>query len=417
MEKTSVVILPYPLTPAALIGYGILRFLGQISENAHVRFTPMTRNSPPALFNCEKRICDLRIRPDLLASQVCTIVNQSPLLMRAMNFSVSGGKLGQHRKLTSALKQLSIEASNFALSVTQQEIEFILANKIDIWKSDEFVANTIRSLQYSQAPTTTTSLIDEFNHELPVFKEKFGGMKTPSEIVDKFNVTLNRGRILSLPQKKISIAVGGPSGSGKSTFVASLVDEIEKVIQSLQGRFGFSSFHLKIASANLDLGTPTVESISAGLGCDRDFLTGLKQEWTMDLAETGLEKYRPLKVANNITICDFPGKMTDITRFLLSSMDACILLSRDWEVLNKEWAPEARKLGIPILSKVRSRMAKDGLPSMVTTYAPGEMISGRVVELDRILKEEDPFISSLALFLLFDILPTIFGEETKTIKQ
>ena len=136
-----------------------------------------------------------------------------------------------------------------------------------------------------------------------------------------------------------------------------------------------------------------------------------KREWTPRLARRGVEKLLKSRARGNITISDLPGKVTDITRLLAAPADAAILLSRDWELLKQEWVPLMQKLGVPVISKIRSRQVGEGLSSIVTLYQPGERLNGRVVALNRIQKSWDPFIQWLSVFLLFDILPSMFGEE------
>ncbi len=415
MPNTQIVIMPCPLTPAALVGYGILRFLGQISENAHVRLAHST-STPTDIFSCEGRVCDLRVGKGVLNSQVLKLVSTNYALLRAINFATFGDNEFPHEELKLALGKISATNSHYALTLTSNLISEVVSNKVDLWKSERAIETLTKSIAAPRPHTTLCIPPDKLFFSLPVFQKKKAGSKTEDDVTGSFDVTLKEGRIYSLVDKNIRLIIGGPPDSGKSTFCASLVAEMRNCICSIQSRSSFSDLKLNVEQVTLDLSGRTTDAIAEGWAAEDPIrLKRMRQPWTMRLARKGVEKLLESRAQGNITISDLPGKVDEITRLLAAPADACILLSKDWNLLKDEWAPMMNNLGVPVVSKIRSRQVGEGLSSLVTLYQPGQRLNGRVVALNRVQKSWDPFIRWLAIFLLFDILPTMFGEENNNI--
>jgi len=416
--KPTVVIMTLPLTPVALFGYGILRFLGQIDEEAYVRFT-RTSSHHSDLFSCEENVVDLRLREGGLYSQVSKLVELNHSLKRALSFASFGNTSGEnrevHTKLGSVLRKLNTANSREALHLTSQLIKKLADSNSDIWKSTKSLEILVENLEsLVRQPQRSSYPGDKRILSLPVFQKKNGVRGTENDITNFFEVVLEEGRICSLQEKHISLVVGGPSGSGKSTLAVSIMAEMRNCIRTLQSRSSFADLELNVGLFTLDIGTPTTRAIAEGWGNDRERLERLKQPWSMKLAERLQRAFLESRDRCNITVADLPGRVTDITKMLVAPADAAIIISNDWSVMQQEWEPLMKELGVPVISKIRKRNSDEGVSSIVTSWQQGERLSGRVTALNRTQKSWDLFIQWLALFLLFDILPNKFGEEDIT---
>jgi len=246
---------------------------------------------------------------------------------------------------------------------------------------------------------------------LQVFKGK-GGEGAENDLTTTFEVTLDEGRIYSLQDKHIGVVIGGPPQSGKSTLAVSLVTEMNNYIRSLKTRRGFADLDVSVGLCTLDAATPTSKAIAEGWARkDPEKLASMKQPWTQRLARQAQDRFLYAREKCNIVIGDLPGRVTPITELLVSSADASIIISKDWEVVKEEWLPLMHRAGVPLISKVRRRETGDGYESLVTSWRPGERFSGRVASLNRAQVSSDLFLQWLVLFLLFDIFPPMFGEK------
>mgnify|MGYP001594520226 CR=1 FL=1 len=117
MKKiASVAVLPFPLTAAALFGYGILRFLGYISETTHTRFTRVS-SSYTGLFGCQGRIVNLHCNK--LHLEILELLKGDGHLKRILTFAAFGNQLNtksMHSRLVSALFKLNTSANREALA-------------------------------------------------------------------------------------------------------------------------------------------------------------------------------------------------------------------------------------------------------------------------------------------------------------
>src|SRR3989338_4692707 len=406
----AVVVLPAPLTPAALFCYGILRFLGYINEEkTHARFTRVA--GPHAeLFGCEGRIADLRgnLYPGVLG-----LIGSDTILKRMLTFASFGDQI-VHSRLESVLRKLNTENSRLALSEVFCLVVDCVETKSDPWKSAgglEVLVETLGSLA-TQSRQAIVYPPDKRFLSFPVFQEKNSGHRTEDDITGSFGVTLEEGKIFALRGKHLGIAIGGPRGSGKRTLSVSLVAEMDNCLRSLQTRASFADLDVKVGLQTFDMGTPTTRAIQEGWAAtDQEKLLSQKQPWNMGLARQSLKGFLRSRGKYNIVVSDLPGRITDITRIIAASADAGIVVRNDLEFAKTNWFPFMRSVGVPIVAKIRSRQGNEGLSSLVSHWRPGELFSCRVTALNRSNKSWDLFIQWLALFLLFDILPKQFGEE------
>jgi hypothetical protein len=405
----SVAVLPFPLTAAALFGYGILRFLGYINECTHTRFTRVS-NSSTGLFGCSGRIINLNCTQ--LYLKMLEVTQTDKHTKRILTFAVFGDCNESRTKvlylqLVSALQSLS--TTNEARQALEKVFFFINERKIQGWRSVKEIESFVTTMESIKVRSSFAIVYppDKVFLSLPVFK-KDRQTSSDDNVTGSFAVELPEGRIFELCDKHIALAIGGPSGSGKSTIAVSLVEEMRDRIRSLKSRSGFSNLQLSVGLADLDLGTPTTRAIAEGWATDRAKVESLKQPWTMELAERAQTVLLSQRAEFNILICDLPGRVTETTELLAGTADAGILIATDWTEITEVWNPFVSCIGLPVISRIKRREAMEGFSSLVTKWLPGEHLSGRITALNRSQKSWDLFIHWLALFLLFDILPRQF---------
>ncbi len=339
-----------------------------------------------------------------------------------------------HVRMVSALHKLNTDTSRQALGEVFTLIKKLIEGKSDIWEAmgtlEAFVAK-LESLETQ--PRVKTYPVDRVTKTIPVFKKTEQNLPEGATISDdvsatatgyrskteddidaakSFKVRLEEGRICELQGRNITVAIGGPPQSGKSSLAVSIAGAMGDYIESLKSRTCFAGFDLNVAAVDIDFGTPTTSAIMENWGRDRKRVACLKKPWTMELAEEAQAELLRARQRHNIVIADLPGRITDVTKLLASTADAGIIISKDWSILKKEWAPFMASAGLPMLSRIKSRQADEGLSSLVTTWRPGEQLNGRIVGLNRTQKSFDLFIEWMVPFLLFDILPTQFEAGT-----
>ncbi len=407
-KPSSVAVLPFPLTIAALFGYGILRFLGFIDEKTHTRFTRVSSHND-TLFGCEGRIVFLACKEMYMKILSATEVDRR--IKKVLNFTMFGdssptGRI-LHSRLVSALTKLDTNTSRKALHLTHT---FVSEFQNRMWEHSldklEVFVTALESLEIQTSPVVVYPP-DKCILHLPVFQEK-KAITRDVDITGSFRVPLPKGRIFDLQSKHIALAIGGPSGSGKSTLAVSLISEIKICIEELKTSSAFADLELSVCRADLDLGTPTAKAIEENKGWDRAGLRKFKRPWTMELAEEAQRGFLRARAEHNIVIGDLPGRVTNVTELLMGSADAGIIISNDWGAVKTQWEPLMSSLGVSLVSKIRNREGEQGFSSLVRHWDPGRRLTGRVSSLNRFQKCWDPFIHWLALFLLFDILPTQF---------
>ena len=410
-KPSSVAVLPFPLTAAALFGYGILRFLGYISETTHIRFTRVS-SKQISLFDCADRIVYLNC--DKLYLKILDLSNLDRSIKRMLTFAMFGNNPTTstktiHSRMMAALTKLTTDASRRTLHDTHDLILWSWRNEYSTKAIESFV---IGLEKLEGKPLFISYPPDQHILSLPRLKKEGGiSIQTDGDILGSFEVPLPEGRIFDLVNRHICVVIGGPPNSGKSTLAVSLVAEMQNCIRSLKTRASFSGLQLSVGLANLDLGTPTAQAISEQKPAwDKKSLQALKRPWTMELGEEGQGELLRSRAKHNIVIGDLPGTTNLHTRLLAGSADACILISNDWGILKSEWQPFMASMGLPCLSRILGRQLTDGFSSLVTNWRPGESLNGRIVGLNRSHKSWDVFIQWLTLFLLFDILPTQFDQ-------
>lgn len=407
-KPVSVVVLPLPLSLAALFSYGILKSLGYIDESTYARFTGM-RYSGMSLFDYGEKIIYLHDRD--LYSKVLGFIGPNPNLKRMLSFAAFGGNPETrlvYTRLTSVLQKLNVEASRKALGEAFQLAETVG----DVWKTRDGLEGfrvRLEELAVDQSQQVITYPLHEKFVRLPVFhphQEAFGD----DEITDEFEVVVKEGRVFELQEKHIALVVGGPVGSGKTSLAATLEIEMKDYIRSLKTRSEFKDLKVSIGVVDLDLSMPKQEAVREKWATDKERVNGLWQPWTVKLAEEAQKRLLEARAKYTITIGDLPGRVTEITEIIATPADGTILITKNWMALKKEWDPFMNSLGIPVFSKIRSRASWERFPSIVTNWEKGKRLNGRISYVNRIRRSSDRFIEWLGIFLLCDILPTQFKD-------
>ncbi len=408
-----VLLAPIPITPIIAFGYFLYRYLGIIDAETPVRYTrPSGVNRPSSVLEETAGGAIHNFSTGDLVARFYTIIAQQPdeetkqTLRHIFSFSGQKSIGDKKKKMSQWLLELSIALEDPKLVFEEANRLFTacLERKLDPWEVGFF------SPQIITPDVSSVSTGDRRIVTLPVLAKQQPDQK--GEIVSSQDYELLEERVRELRSAHIGLVIGGPAGSGKSTLTVSLAHEMDRILKSLATRRGWSDFSLTTELVNLDPATPTLEAIHEGVGKDRAGLETLKRPWTVDLAFQAQLRFQEAKTRSNLVFADLPGgKVDTITEITASLADVAILVTKDWSKM-AEWRTFVHRMGITLVAEARSRPSSEGFPSVVSKYSPGRLIAGSVVDLDRVNRSWDRFVSWLAEFLLFDILPA-FHEERR----
>lgn len=428
----KIVLVPFPLTPLSAFAYFLFGHCKLIGDDVVVRFNPLAtdKNSKGAqnfrfgietplegailnlgFFGLENELKALLAKHDSKA--------ELGVLKRWLNYCQAGdnqkGKVLQ--KWLTELTIVSLNDPKAILNTAARSFVGWLKGGIDP------NSTTLAFPHIPAAPVSTLSLPPDTKVvTIPIFKEneeseEKGDHKPQTVIATTREVELHEGKAWHLCNMNIGIVVGGPPNSGKSTLTMSLTAEVQNIIKSLKTRGGWEGFNLSADSKDLDLATQTVAAIKSGEGKDSEAHKARKQPWTSKLALEAFDYFRVEKGICNIIFADLPGKYTDITELLSAQADAAIFVTSNWAE-KVTWSGGFGSLGIPIVCEARSHLAEAGLYSVITTYNPKDtIIAGRVVGLERVTHSWDRFVSWLAEFLLFELLPKLVLDRREKLKK
>lgn len=445
-----IVLVPFPLTPIAAFGF-FLRHLGMIPAGIVARYHDSVGRASASIMLGNDVVLNLagpQLVPYLGSLIAKATKAERRLLKRFLTYAAAGDpQRGHPFRRWLAERSLIETGPTPVLEAAACWFSSCLGTDADPWRCENL--RLPRSEARSSAALNTRPP-DMLFLTLPVFKSSAPGER---EIIAAAPVRLAEGRIWDLAGFHLAIAIGGPSGSGKSTLAASLATELSHRIASLKTRPGWDGLPLSVEMVNLDLATPTVDAIANGTGKNRKLLATRKRPWNDALAKEALEALLAAKASTNIVIADLPGGPIDpITEIVAVPADAVILLAHDWAFMAPWQEFAVRRMGLTLISRARSRRtARDfdpslprpkrllasanrclellrqawtgrpdnvqGFASVVTRYREGEIIAGRVMDLDRVDRSWDRFISWLAEFLLFDILPSLVTRRRERLER
>ncbi len=402
----KLVLVPFPLTPLAAYWYWLYRMAGQVTGATIVKYHFRTKSSLSQALTSHDILSLLGENTNERRREFIGFTHeltgdgkQRWVLKRLLNHIVASRNKPDVARLALSL---------CATDSPQALLEAVALPRFDsLYESltDAVTSGIPGDYPRSYPPTESEPLPSgKLLVTLPVCETQEGLQHRRG--VSWKNIELVEGRACRLVGQHLVLAVGGPSGSGKSTLSASLANELANLVASLGTRTDWASFNLKVSSHNTDSATPTLQEIETR-SIDHEVLLAKKRPWTTDLAWEAMQGLAIARQKNNITIADLPGGSIDeITEITAALADGAIIVTKDWERI-PEWKACFASLGVPVVSQSRSHTSDEGFDSVVTRYTPGEVLAGRVSGLDRLVRSWDSFVSCLAKFLLFDILPTL----------
>lgn len=397
-----IVLVPFPLTALTAFASFCLERLGVIRPETLFRFhaSPQTKRSEISLGDGAVLNLAALDLPSYLKERFREFSREERNLLERLLTYVRFGDTARGRKLTERITRLSLACDDpgEVLRSCFEIFQRFLDEAIDPWQLQSFpAAEQIPPSEEKSYPP------DKRVVSFPIFRSQ---EPSETEVIAVSRCKLAEGKARLLEGTRVGIVVGGPPGSGKSTLAVSLAVKMDNILESLATREAWQDFSLKVEMVSLDLATPTLDAISIGLGKDRRALEEEKRPWLRNLALEALERFIEAKKRANIVIADLPGKIDAITEIVASCADCAILVTGEWALM-KPWQEFIHRMGLVLVSQARSRSSQEGMNSVVTRYHRGRIIAGRVVDLDRVTRSWDPFISWLAEFLLFDILPAL----------
>lgn len=242
--------------------------------------------------------------------------------------------------------------------------------------------------------------------EIPALKSH---SNEPDKIeMARFKFDRSRALLLVKSSPGVTLAVGGSPNSGKSTFSASLFVEMSRLVASCVEDGILEKGALSVGFCDLDLASPT----SCFIARREEIIRGEKRKWTADLVDEAIIHLRKVQSENQIVVADLPGGSPDeITQRLAREATFSVLIDRQPERAGL-WREFLLGADLPIyLIGVHTRFGESDRESGTREYESKEFgdkwnfLRGRVVDLARELKEDDPFIHLAAHVLLFDFLP------------
>jgi hypothetical protein len=257
----------------------------------------------------------------------------------------------------------------------------------------------------------------EYRENVAIPKYERGELIDPT---NKAEFDINTGNVVLLGGEHLVIAIGGSPNVGKSTFAASLAEALKAELARISQIPELGDIYLEVGLVDVDRATPVSSQLAEGRKMEEG---PKKQSWNRALAAEAARELFKISKSANITVADFPGGKPDqITRALVGSVDAAVVLAREnWEEIMPVWTSFFKEGGVPVIGKFRSHKMGDVTSAGHTifedgdlrTYNPGRFISGRVVGLERQLKPHDPLIVNTARLVLADLLPSMIGRRNQ----
>lgn len=241
----------------------------------------------------------------------------------------------------------------------------------------------------------------------PIFKNLVG---EPDQIEYK-QFEFNLGNLALLKQAHLGLVVGGSPNSGKSTLSASLYEAMKDLIHLGIASRVVEASEVNVGICDLDSAAPTIKFITRGR-------IPSKQRGTPWGISSLLQTHRDFSITIgrcNVTIGDLPGgKPDDITELLVHPAQFSIVIDKDYQESMKMWQDYFLGVNYPTpLVGIHSRFhdperEMSGIrsyESVVAKRSAKNFLSGRVVDFDRVVQQDNPFVDFAAKVLLLDFLP------------
>ncbi len=400
MDTIKIVLIPRPLKPLSVFTYFLLKYFSaskySFGECIHAKWTEAGENAAPLISSSGITI-NLAAPDKVLQEFVGSIIEDIPpnYFLRRLMTSVYFPK--KHTFDAWLQEQSSVLHPRIILDHVGRVWSEMVRDCVDAWTHEISFPELCIPREHIDLPPGIVL------KTLPVVKRSDD--ITQSRVAVDYSIKrLHENRVAELLGRQIGICVGGPANTGKSTLAAALYIELNNILVSLASRGGGWQRldELRMTLTTLDAATPVADSIIAHHGQDRDHLRQIKVPWSTELA---LETSRNMGVeleTSNIVLGDLPGKIDYLTEILVAHARYGIIAWKHRSEL-AEWRNFFHEKGIRIIGEVKGVTDKT---SLVTTYRPGETISGRIHCLNRVAGCWDTFVATYASFLLYDILPS-----------
>ncbi len=246
--------------------------------------------------------------------------------------------------------------------------------------------------------------LDDINLEISVIKS----VGNEPDKINQASFRFHPRKIIYLADRHFIVVVGGPPNSGKSTFSASLYNEIMGLIDlcTLWGIIGKDD--IKIGFSDLDRASPTSQSVMD----NKKVMRELRRPWDTGMAMRAHRLLTEMGATNNVTLGDLPGQPSYITSILSQDASHSIIVKRSEDSSGNEWRNFFLSLPRQTnLIRVNTRYGEEDRSSGIGNYRSFSMgdnenlLFGRVVDLERRVIIDNPFIKFAAHTLLLDFLP------------
>lgn len=260
--------------------------------------------------------------------------------------------------------------------------------------------------QLINQPTTNLHNLAPIKLVTPVLKSQ----GTEPDRIEYTDLIFDRSRALLLTNRQFLFAIGGSPHSGKSTLAASLYTQSAKILAECVNDGILPKDTIVPGWADLDMATPTMKYLIAG----KMRRANDTRPWNRELVVKTLNHLELVqKQGHQVIFCDLPGGVPDyITQALARQANYSALVDRSFGVKNEPWeefllGPDLPGYVIGVHTRYKEKARNSGLRSFTSTNRGDKhnFLRGRVVDLDREIKLDDPFIQTIAHVLLFDFLP------------
>lgn len=416
MKTARVIVAPKQPDLLAAIGFWLLRLTGLIGSNTPVFTKRAMQHEDITLLEETSTLCLFRRDLDQLLYGVIRFSQQQGLLNKEESNLAKALVHYANLCKTPEIAVKKLRKAGFSDNLLAGYLSFYCTGEDSI--SSEFInlldeifvkSSSIETFmrmwpKYLRMNLSTLAEVDRTRNLRHISIPKWDKPGEQAIMIGSERVTLYTESVRRIQGQRILIPIGGPSGAGKSTVCATLASEMNDVLEELKSTSDFADLSISASSFDLDLATPTQQSIKQGQGQDRAEHQSRKTKWNPQLAYQAIERLSLQK--ENIIFLDLPGGDPDvITRILLTASDLGLIVTQNWDGI-KVWRKLFRNFSVLTKGEIRSHLipTERRPESLVRTYTD-QMSSGRIIAPQRSLRGWDSYLSFLARALLFKYIP------------